>query len=123
MTAVQLYLPPNTMVNRDFLKAVLSNKKKLMPLLEVKFVQVPKFDELSVVNLQDMLKEDDDFMMYFPDKLPKGRNPGREYFFNILNTLKPEYLAHLIEHASKQRYTGANEDRKNETIEITDEWA
>ena len=41
------------MINRDFLKNVLADKKKLMPLKEVKHVQVPKFDELSVVNLQN----------------------------------------------------------------------
>ena len=46
------------MVNRDFLKMVLADKKKLMPLKDVHFVQIPKFDELSVVNLQDKLKSD-----------------------------------------------------------------
>ena len=79
----------------------MAGKKRLIPLSEVKFVQVPKFDELSVVGLQDMLKSDDSFMPHFPSKLPKGRNFGRIYFFNILNTLKPEYLARLMDHASK----------------------
>ena len=39
------------MVNRDFLKMVLADKKKLMPLKDVNFVVVPKFDELSVEHL------------------------------------------------------------------------
>ena len=88
------------MVNRDFLKMVLADKKKLMPLKDVHFVQMPKFDELSVVNLQDKLKSDAEFQQYFPDVLPKGRNPGREYFFNILNTIHPTYVSRLIEHAN-----------------------
>ena len=44
------------MVNRDFLKMVLAGTKKLMPLKDVKFVSMPKFDELSVANLKDKLK-------------------------------------------------------------------
>ena len=47
------------------------------------------------------MKGDAEFMQYFPDALPKGRNPGREYFFNILNTLKPQYVARLIDHANR----------------------
>ena len=30
-------------------------------------------------------------MTYLPDSLPKGRLPDREYLFNILNTVYPEY--------------------------------
>ena len=61
-------------------------------------------------------------MQYFPDELPKGRNPGREYFFNILNTLRPQYVSRLITHASNQRYTAENEEKKNSAIEVSDEW-
>ena len=46
--SLQLYLPPDFMLNRDFMKAVLAGKKKLMPLKEVSKVLVPKYEELAV---------------------------------------------------------------------------
>ena len=86
---MQLYVPPEYMINKDFLKEVLSEEKDLLELKDVKWINVPLFDELSVVNMWPMMKENKKIMMYFPSKLPKGRVPDREYFFNILNTFQP----------------------------------
>jgi hypothetical protein len=36
------------MVNRDFLKKILTDEKKLLLLADVKAVNVPRYDELSV---------------------------------------------------------------------------
>jgi hypothetical protein len=44
-------------------------------------------------------------MRFFPDKLPKGRLPDRDYFFNVLNTIREEYVQALIKHAHVQRFT------------------
>lgn len=84
------------MFNKDFLKQVLAEEKFLIPIKEVNFVNVPVFDELSVKNLWPQLKESPAFTRFFPDKLPKGRLPQREYFFNIMNTVNPEYVLRLI---------------------------
>ena len=92
------------MINKDFLKEVFVKKKSLMPLHMVKRVNVPRYDELSVTNIFPHLKNDAEFMQFFPTKLPKGRLPDRECksstnpnltldFFNILNTVHPNYLA------------------------------
>ena len=45
---MQLYLPPDNNVNKDFLKAVLKEQKDFLELSQVKFVQVPFYDELGV---------------------------------------------------------------------------
>ena len=45
------------------------------------------------------MQKDAEFMRYMPSKLPKGRIPDREYFFNVLNTLKEGYVTSLLEHA------------------------
>ena len=86
---MQLYVPPEYMINKDFLKEVLAEEKDLLELKDVKWINVPLFDELSVVNMWPMMKENKKIMMYFPIKLPKGRVPDRKYFFNILNTFQP----------------------------------
>jgi len=70
------------MINKDFLKQVFTHEKKLLKLAEVKFKHVPLYDELSVVKLWPMMKEDVDFMRYMPSSLPKGRIPDRDYFFS-----------------------------------------
>ena len=61
-------------------------------------------------------------MKYFPQKLPKGRVPDREYFFNILNTLYPGYVQEIIRHANDQRNSVANDAQARETIEVSDKW-
>ena len=65
------------MINKDFLKEVLANDKKLMELKQVNYINVPKYDELSVTQIWPMLKDDAEFMQFFPSKLPKGRLPDR----------------------------------------------
>lgn len=49
-----------------------------------------------------MFKKDPEFAKYFPDKYPKDKGPPREYFFNILATLYPEYLKNCMDHACQQ---------------------
>ena len=46
------------MVNKDFFKEVLTEEKDLLELKEVSWINVPLFDELSVINIWPMMKED-----------------------------------------------------------------
>jgi hypothetical protein len=46
------------MVNKNFLKQVLGDQKKLLPIAECRFINVPKFDELSVKNLFPRFAQD-----------------------------------------------------------------
>ena len=54
----------------DFLRQVLTEEKQLMPLSSVKLVTVPNYDELSVKNLWPHMQGIQEFMKYFPDKIP-----------------------------------------------------
>ena len=72
-------LPPEIMVNKDFLKEVLSEQKALMPLAEVKFINVPLYDELSLKNLSPQFAGVPEFCRYFPTSLPRGRQMDRSY--------------------------------------------
>ena len=110
------------MMNKNFLKAVLVDKKRLFKLKDVKMIHVPLYEELSVKKLFPYLKNDINFMMYLPDYFPKGHTPDREYFFNVLNTLNPEYMKKIITHACSLRNHVVDEDQKGEAIEITEDW-
>ena len=91
-----MYLPPDPMLNKDFLRKILIEEKKLLSLSEVKWIEVPKFDEISVKALWPTMQEDDSMMEYFPSQLPKGRLPDRSYFFNIMHSLYPVYTSELV---------------------------
>ena len=59
---LQLYVPPEKMVNKDFLKMVLTEEKKLLHLHEVRWVNVPHYDELSVKKFLPKFEDDEEFM-------------------------------------------------------------
>ena len=120
--SVQLYLPPEYMMNKDFLKEVLAEDKALLRLDQVSRVNEPLYDELSVANIWPMMNIDEKFMLYFPTKMAKNRVPGREYMFNILNTIHPNYLQALIKHANDQRNSVSNDAIAREAIEVSDDW-
>ena len=69
------------------------------------------------------MKKDPEFCSYFPTKFPKDKGPSREYFFNILNTLQPEYLTKLMAHASKERMAADNVNNQAKSIQISEYWA
>jgi hypothetical protein len=109
-------------MNKDFLKQVFLGEKKLLALSEVRHVNMPVYDETSVVQLWPDFQEDARFMLYFPDKFPKGRLPDRSYFFCVMNTLMEEYTQAILKHANEQRNSGQAQARANEVIEINNEW-
>ena len=45
---LQLYTPPEQYINKDFLKQVLAEDKQLMELGDLRPINVPLYDELSV---------------------------------------------------------------------------
>ena len=45
----------------------------MLSLSEVKWVNVPLYDELAVKNLMPMMIQYPEFARYMPDDLPKGR--------------------------------------------------
>ena len=120
--SLQFYLPPESLVNKDFLKDVLAGKKQLMKKSEIDPIQVPHYDELSVKELYPMFSKDAEMMCYFPDKYPVSKGPPREYFFNILNTVMPEYLTQILDHANKQRMGADGLNQQSESIAISQFW-
>ena len=75
------------MINKDFLKQVLKEEKNLFSLFEVKYVNVPHYDELSVKRFWPILREDETLMKYMPDFNNEEKLPDRVYFWNIANTV------------------------------------
>ena len=47
---------------------------------------------------------------YFPDKLSKGKQMDKTYFFNVVNTLYEEELRAILDHAMGLRNSIEAED-------------
>ena len=108
--------------NKDFLKDVFEEKKKLLKKREVNYISVPHWDELAVNKLWPQLKSDAAFNIYFQDEYPDAKGPCREYFFNILNTIYPDYLEKIMSHASKERFSAEGTEQQRHVIKASDEW-
>ena len=94
------YMPPIEMVNMAHLKAILKGEKALLKMKDVKFCNVPAFDEIGVKALYDKVIKLPKMAQYFPDKLPKGRACSKPYMYNVWNTLHPEDVKEVIEFAN-----------------------
>ena len=84
------------MFTKDFAKQVLREEKQLLKLKEVNFINVVKYDELSVKRLYKDLLELEGMKQYFPDSYPKGRDCDRDYMFNIANTLHEDVVQEIV---------------------------
>ena len=83
---------------------------------------MPLYDELSVKNIYPRVKDRPDIEAYFPYKLPQGRLPERQYFWNVLNTKVPEYVDALIKHANELRHSAKADKQAEQVIAVTEEW-
>ena len=79
-------------MGKDHLKAIFAEEKSLLKKKAVDPIEVPHYDELSVRRLWPLFQKDQTFLRYFPDKFADNKGPSRKYFFDVLNTLYPEYL-------------------------------
>ena len=89
-------MPNYEMFTKDFAKEVFAGRKRLLRMNEVKFVNVTRYEELSVKNLYDKFLSLEGMKFYFPDKYAKGRACARDYLFNIANTLYEQITQELI---------------------------
>jgi hypothetical protein len=83
---------------------------------------VTRYDELSVANLIKEVMANKDFAKFFPDQRSRSDLPEREYFFNIINTIEPDYLFSLIKHAKNLRFANSNPDENKDIIEVNEFW-
>ena len=110
-------------MTNDFLKDVLAGRKSLLKKAAVSQVEVPHYDELAVKRLYPQFKDDKLMMQYFPDKYAAGKCAPRDYFFDVLNMIHPEYLMNVMAHADKQRFSVEGEAQKKQSIKINEYWA
>ena len=115
-------MPGYDQVNKDFMKDVLNGKKKLLKKQSVNYISVSAYQELSVVRLWPDMKDDPGLAPFFQDEYAGGKGPAREYFFNIVNTVYPDWLQQTVAHANNCRYAEAADPEQKNQILVTEEW-
>ena len=115
-------MPPRKKVTKDFMKEVYAGRKHLIPRAQLRPIEVPKYDELSVVSLIADIMKEKDLAKFFPEQRTKADLPDRQLFFNVVNTSDPDYLAALIMHAHDLRFCGKNPQDNPTTIVVNDQW-
>jgi len=107
----------------SFLRAIFCNKKKTLKQTNVSSIVVPHYDELSVKNLYADAMKDELVKDYLPD-LEQNSNkvPERDFFFGILNSLRPQYIKKVIEDANKVRYEVDVKDPQKDYIMLDEDW-
>jgi hypothetical protein len=90
---------------------------------ELRQTAIPRYEELSVKNLYKDAMSDVEVCQYLPDlEQNSSKLPEREFFFNVLGTVKPEYLKYIIEQTEQYRFKGSDENSRSNIIMMTDKW-
>ena len=84
---------------------------------------MPKYDELSVVSLIADIMKEKELVKFFPKQRTKADLLDRQFFFNVVNTTDPDYLAALLKHAHDLRFGAKNPQDNPTTIEVNEQWA
>ena len=83
-------MPSLKVIKVSFLRAIFCNKKKALRQTNVHNIVVPHYEELSVKNLYDDVMKDELVRDYLPElEQNSNRFPERDFFFGILNSLRP----------------------------------
>ena len=100
----------------------MKGERSLLKMKEVNFCNVPAFDEIGVKALYTKVIELPGMSKYFPSSLPKGKQCCKQYMYNVWNTIYPEDVQAVLEHANKNRFAIDAQQVKDNTIIITEEW-
>ena len=84
-----------------FMRDLLSEtKQQCLKQNEVNHMEVPHYHEISVKNLYEDALKDELLVKYLPSKEQlSGRLPEREFFFELLCTLRNQYMKDIIAEA------------------------
>ncbi len=103
ITAGHLYLPPEQTITLYHLKEILAGRKKALRVDKVIAMIVPQLPEFTVARALQEFANDPETLQYLPDQAQQSRPVDRTYLFNILCSLRPNYMASVLDAARAAR--------------------
>ena len=119
-------VPRRKYCNLTFVQAIFLDDKKWLFKQQCKSkLTVPELEELSVANTWKMAMTVPTFKDYIPDEWDKPIKAERDFYYQILSALAPNWLAALIEECYTQRKKNKDARQTNfdKTLAISSMWA
>ena len=82
-------------------------------------LHIPKYKELKVQAIWDLVKDVDEVFSYFPD-YTDNQIPERDFLFKILSTIRTDVIRSMIKHSRDARSVKNHED-EDEFIILKDD--
>jgi len=84
---------------------------------EVQAIIVPKFEELSLSKVyKKILQKYRNVEDYMPQYEEEGYMPPRQFFWDVLNTLEPQFIKKLLNNAHSKWVDGEEGDLKDKIL-------
>ena len=97
------YLPPAREMTMEFARDILSGKKHLLDMKDVKWVtKAPQLKDLNVKYIWSVIRRKQHLMKFFPSYTGK-KFPTKAYLFNVVNTIEAGSIVKLIRQKIEER--------------------
>ena len=104
MLSVGVFLPPYQQCTKLHLGQILAGKVQVLRKKDVPRLSCPKWPELGISTIWPQVQNDKELMTYFPkDYLLSKKQPPREFFWGIMQSVRPNYCETLIKEAQHRR--------------------
>ena len=94
----------------------------MIPMDEVKDINLSRFNELGVRKLIELTDGDEQLLKYLPKNYKKKRTIDRTWFIRTIESVHPGYLGQLQANVMKVRQQVNPQDEKANVILCNDEW-
>ena len=104
-----------------FLRDVLSGRKRLLKLNQVRHVEVPRYREFTTKSLLGPALNDAELQPFLPNcKLDDPIN--KQWFFDVIATIKPGWWEEQIAAAMQRRLERGSQESQSQVIEMQPEF-
>ena len=103
-------LPTYKKCPMPFLRQVFTKRKKLIKAHDVRLINIPRYEEISVRKLWRQVMEYAELAIYFPDFENTDTLVDRTYFFTILGSVAYDFLEKIKNEAIEYRHTIKGKD-------------
>ena len=91
-----IYLPPILDANKNYIKDIMTGKKKFLYWKQILTVKVPHIDSLSIKQVLNFAKEWTNINDYLPT-YKYNKLPNRDWLWNVVNTLANKEFSKFIQ--------------------------
>ena len=109
-------------MDSTFISQLLRGEKGAFKNNELNRVTLPHYSELSMNNLLNQVKDDNQVKRYLHDKFMDKKKPSRQFLIDIIGTIYPGFFKELIEAQTNERFEKNASEEVGNHILATDEW-